>query len=238
MRAIILAAGKGTRMRPLTNTIPKQLVSLAGKPILYHTFAALPKEITEVILVIGYLGAHIQRLCGTSYQGRKIRYVMQKKALGTARALECCKPFIIKNEPFLVTYADDLYRQEDLITLIKSSRAMRSSGGAGAMLVKEVENPRAFGVVTCDTDNCVTGLIEKPRDPVSNLANIGVYVLDDRIFNYEPRQHANGEYYLTDSIAQLAKNHQIIAVPASFWVPIASPEDIKNAESQLSNIQC
>lgn len=233
MQAIILAAGKGTRMRPLTNTIPKQLVQLAGHPLLFHTFSALPKEITEVILVIGYLGAHIQRLCGTTYQGRKIRYVMQKKALGTARALECCKPFIIKNEPFLVMYADDLYRQEDLITLIKSSLALRSLGGVGAMLVKEVENPRAFGVVMCDANNCVTELTEKPENPSSNLANIGVYVLDDRIFQYEPRQHANGEYYLTDSIAQLAKNSQIIAIPASFWVPIASPEDIAKAESLL-----
>lgn len=224
MQAIILAAGKGTRMRPITDTIPKPLVPLAGKPLLYYTFAALPKKITEVILVIGYLGAHIQRLCGTSYQGRKIRYVMQKKALGTARALECCKPFIIKNEPFLVMYADDLYKKKDVANLLAHPLAM---------LVKEVENPRAFGVVTCDANNCVTGLIEKPEHPVSNLANIGVYVLDDRIFHYEPRQHTNGEYYLTDSIAQLAKHHPIIAIPASFWVPIASPEDIAKAESLL-----
>lgn len=228
MQAIILAAGKGTRMRPLTNTIPKQLVMLADKPLLYHTFAALPKEITEVILVIGYLGAHIQRLCGTSYQGRKIRYVMQKEALGTARALECCKSFIEKNKPFLVMYADDLYKKEDVAGLLAHPLAM---------LVKEVENPRAFGVVTRDTNNCVTELIEKPENPVSNLANIGVYVLDNRVFQYEPRQHANGEYYLTDSIAQFAKHHPIIAVPASFWIPIASPEDIKNAESRLLNIQ-
>ncbi|MEK6939794.1 MAG: sugar phosphate nucleotidyltransferase, partial [Nanoarchaeota archaeon] len=101
---------------------------------------------------------------------------------------------------------------------------------AGAMLVKEVENPRAFGVVACDVNNCVTELIEKPQNPTSNLANIGVYMLDDRVFQYEPRQHANGEYYLTDSIAQLAKHYPIIAVPALFWIPIASPEDITKAE--------
>ena len=221
MQAIILAAGKGARMRPLTDTIPKSLVPLAGKPLLFYTFAALPKEITEVILVIGYLGAHIQRLCGTSYQGRAIRYVTQKEALGTGKALFLCKPFIKKNEPFLVMYADDLYKKEDVANLLAHPLAM---------LVKEVGNPRAFGVVACDANNCVTELIEKPQDPVSNLANIGVYVLDDRIFQYEPRQHTNSEYYLTDSIAQLAKNHPIIAVPASFWVPIASPEDIAKAE--------
>lgn len=226
MQAIILAAGKGTRMRPLTNTVPKQLVTLRGKPLLYYTFAALPKEITEVILVIGYLGAHIQRLCGTSYQGRKIHYVMQKQALGTAKALFLCKPFIIKNESFLVMYADDIYKKEDIARLLDYP---------SAMLVKEVENPRAFGIVTCDANNCITELIEKPAEPVSNLANIGVYVLDGRIFQYEPRQHANGEYYLTDSIAQLAKDHPIVAVPASFWIPIASPEDIANAESLLAS---
>lgn len=224
MQAIILAAGKGTRMRPLTDTIPKPLVPLAGKPLLSHTFAALPKEITEVILVIGYLGAHIQRLCGTSYQGRKIRYVMQKQALGTGKALFLCKPFIKKNEPFLVMYADDLYKKEDVGSLLVHPLAV---------LVKEIENPGAFGVVACDTNNCITEFIEKPKNPTSNLVGIGVYALDDRIFHYEPQQHANGEYYLIDSIAQLAKNHPIIAVPASFWIPIASPEDITKAESLL-----
>lgn len=224
MQAIILAAGKGTRMRPLTDAIPKPLVPLAGKPLIYHTFKALPEEITEVILVIGYLGAHIQRLCGASYQGRKIRYVTQEQALGTAKALFLCKPFIEKNKPFLVMYADDLYKKEDVADLLAHPLAM---------LVKEVENPRAFGIVTRDANNCVTELIEKPVEPISNLANIGVYILDDRIFHYEPRQHANGEYYLIDPIAKLAKDHPIIAVPASFWIPIASPEDIAKAELLL-----
>ena len=225
MQAIILAAGKGTRMRPLTDTIPKPLVALGGKPLLFYTFSALPEEITEVILVIGYLGAHIQRLCGTSYQGRKIRYVVQKKPLGTAKALSLCKPFIEKNKPFLVMYADDLYRREDIINLLAYPLSM---------LVKEVENPRAFGIVACDKNNCITELIEKPAEPTSNLANIGVYVLDDRIFHYHATPHPkNGEYYLTECIMQLAKDHPVIAVPASFWVPIASPEDITRAELLL-----
>lgn len=227
MQAIILAAGKGTRMRPLTDAIPKPLVSLAGKPLLYHTFAALPKEITDVILVIGYLGAHIQRLCGTSYQGRKIRYVMQKQALGTARALECCKPFIKKNEPFLVMYADDLYRHNDVANLLSHPLSI---------LVKEINDPRPFGVVTVDASMRVLDIIEKPELPPSNLVNVGVYVLDERIFRYQATPHPkNGEYYLIECITQLAKNHPIIAVPASFWIPIASPEDVAKAEALLTS---
>ncbi len=232
MKAVILAAGKGTRMRPLTNTIPKPLVSLAGKPLLSYTLAALPKDITEVIMVIGYLGAHLQRYCGTRLEGRTFHYIVQHEPLGTARALEICKPYLSEHEPFLVMYADDLYRKEDLMLLLKTASDLHNLGGAGAMLVKEVKNPRAFGVVTIDKTMRILDLVEKPEHPISNLANIGVYVLDHRIFDYQAPPHPlNGEHYLTDCIKQLARDHLVKAVPASFWLPIASPEDIKNAEN-------
>lgn len=235
MKAVILAAGKGIRMRPLTNTIPKPLVELAGKPLLSYTLAALPKEITEVIFVIGYLGAHIQRFCGTQYDGRAIRYVVQHEFLGTAHALELCKPFLPHNELFLVMCADDLYRRGDLIALIKSSIALRGLGGAGAILVKEVEDPRPFGVVTVDALMRVSDLIEKPEHPLSNLVNVGVYVLDDRIFNYNASPHPkNGEFYLTECIKQLAKDHPMQAVPALFWFPIANPHDLEKAILMLT----
>lgn len=211
-------------MRPLTNTIPKQLVELAGKPLLSYTLAALPQEVTEVILVIGYLGAHIQRYCGTHYGGRAVRYVIQHELRGTAHALEICKPYLSRHEPFLVMYADDLYQQDDIKKLLHHPLSL---------LVKEVENPRAFGIVTVDKTMRVRDLIEKPEQPSSNLANIGVYMLDYRIFDYPAPLHPKGEYFLTDCIKQYAHDHPIQAVPASFWLPIASLDDIRNAEQYI-----
>ena len=207
-------------MRPLTLTKPKPMLEVLGKPLLQHILEALPDAINEIIIVIGYLGEHIKLHFGNEFLGKKIAYIRQSEKLGTERALRLCKD-ILDGERFLMLYADDLQSRENIELVLKHPLSL---------LVKTVDDPRNFGVVVADERGRVLDLIEKPSMPISNLVLTGVKVLDERIFQYPARKHPNGEYYITDSIAQMARDHEIIAVTASFWVPIGYPEDIKVAE--------
>lgn len=223
MKAVILAAGKGMRMRPLTDTKPKPMIEILGRPLLHHIFGALPEEINEVILVTGYLENQIKDYFGEYFGGKKISYIHQSKKLGTAHGLWLARSFL-DGERFLMLYADDLQSKEDIEKCLAHPLSI---------MVKEVEDPRRFGVIIADENGKVLDLVEKPEFPVSKLASTGVKVLDSRIFNYPARKHENGEYYITDSLARLAKDHDVHIVHASFWLPIGYPEDIKKAEEIL-----
>ncbi len=220
MIAVILAAGNGTRMRPLTNSCPKAMVKLLDKPLLCHILNTLPDEIDEVILVIGYLNPIIKKYFGKKFGRFKITYIEQKEATGTAHALHLCKRLLGKKK-FLMLNGDDLHSKKDLEKLLKYPLAVS---------VKSVKNPQQFGVVTIDKNNKILEITEKPKKPESNLIITGALILDYRIFKYPLIQHSNGEYYITDSLAQLAKEYKIIAVKANFWIPIGYPEDLKKAE--------
>src|SRR3989344_5609161 len=223
MKAVILAAGEGVRMRPLTNNCLKPMIKILGKPLLHHIIEALPDEVSEVILVVGYLSDQIEKYFGKRFGRFKIKYVRQKEKLGTGHALRLCKKFLGR-EKFLMLYADDLQSKEDLTELLNHPLAL---------LVRRVKDPRRFGVVAADKNGRILEIVEKPENPSSNLVSTGVKVLDSRIFKYPLVQHPNGEYYITYPLAQLAKEHEIKAVKASFWLPIGYPEDIKKAEKVL-----
>lgn len=223
MKAIILAAGEGVRMRPLTNDRPKPMVEVLGRPLLEHVFDALPDEINEAILVVGYLKGKIMDYFGRRFGRFDISYIHQQEKLGTAHALWMSRG-ALADDRFLMLYADDLQSKED----IKKCLAYPLS-----VMVKELEDPRRFGVVIADSNNKVLDLVEKPEFPVSRLALTGVSVLDGRIFNYPARKHENGEYYITDSIARLACDHEVKIVHADFWLPIGYPDDLEKAKEAL-----
>ena len=103
-----------------------------------------------------------------------------------------------------------------------------------ALIVKEAENPKRFGVVRLNDDNSISEIIEKPENPLSNLVSTGVLLLDSKIFEYGADLHSNGEYYLTSAISKmLSDKHQIFAVKSTMWLSIGCPEDIKKAEEFL-----
>src|SRR3989344_9285304 len=223
MKAVILAAGEGVRMRPLTDTKPKPMLEILGRPLLWYVFDALPDEITEVAVVVGYLEDHIKKYLGERFAGRSIRFIHQEGKFGTAHALNLCRDFLA-GERVLMLYADDLQSKADI---------QKCLAHPVSILVKEVADPRRFGVIVADDRGKVLDLVEKPISPPSNLASTGVKVLDSKIFNYPAKQHPNGEYYITDSLAQMVRDYEMIAVRADFWLPIGFPEDIKKTEEIL-----
>ena len=224
MQCVILAAGKGTRLRPLTETTPKPLVKVAGKPLLEHIVEALPSSVDEIILVTGYLEQQIKDYCGSEFHGKKVTYVTQEEQKGTAHALWLCKD-LLKGR-FLFMFADDLHGPKDIA---------RATSYVRSMLTLTTNTPEKFGIVVRHPDGTLAEMIEKPEHPPSNLASTGVMVLDDNIFKYDPyAKETKGEYYLTDVIQEYAKEYPIAVVEQSLWIPIGYPEDIAKAEEILA----
>lgn len=226
MQCVILAAGKGTRLRPLTETTPKPLVQVAGKPLLDHIVEALPSAVDELIIVTGYLGEQIREHCGEEFYGRKVTYLHQEEQNGTAKALWLCKD-LIKGR-FLFMFADDIHGKSDIARAVSYSRSM---------LVAQVDNPEKFGIVVRRPDGTISQMIEKPKHAPSNCASTGAMVLDKNIFDYEPEESATikGEYYLTEVIERYSKDFPIAVVEQGTWIPIASVEDVEGANELLAS---
>lgn len=223
MQAIILAAGKGIRMLPLTETRPKPMLRVANKPILEHNLEQLVDLVDEVILVIGYRGEKIREYFGDEFKNLKIKYVEQKEQKGTGHALKVASSEI-KND-FIVLAGDDLYFKEDIKQVLKK---------VPCMLVKEHRNPRDFGVVEIK-NNKIVNLEEKPEEVKSNLVNTSLYHLNKEIFKYEIGLSERKEYELTDYIKKILP---VDFVLATNWFPITYPWNLLDAnEFFISKIE-
>lgn len=225
MQAVIMAAGEGKRMRPLTLERPKPLIEVSGRPIIEHILDALPAEVDEVIIVVGYKRDMIRERLGDSYKGRRLRYVHQWMPAGTAHALSVARPLITGK--FLMLNADDIHGAEALQKAIEHPLAI---------LVSEHSKPETMGVVSLREDGTLHSIIEKPENPVGNLVNTGAMVLDERLFGYEAPRHPNGEYFMVDPMSSMASDYPVIAIEQPLWIPVGYPEDIEKAETILREL--
>lgn len=225
MQCVILAAGEGKRMRPLTHAVPKPLLPVAGKPIIEHVLDALPEEIRELIIVIGYKGDLIRGHLGEEYAGRRVQYVYQETQSGTAHALALARPFLTGR--FMILLGDDIHGADALAEAAEHPLAV---------LAASSDEPQNFGVVERATNGSLLSIEEKPLRPKSNLVSTGAMVLDERIFDYDPVEHENGEYYIPDQLAGLARDVPIKVVTQRTWIPLAYPDDILRAEAILAHM--
>ncbi len=223
MKAAIFAAGEGRRMRPLTLETPKPLLKVLGKPLIQYTFEALPDVVDEVVMVVGYKREQVQAFLGNEFLGKRVTYVVQEKLGGTAGALAVARSALGDGQ-FLTYFADDMYLKDDVEKLLTHHYSM---------LIATVADPRPFGVVELAPDGRIESFEEKPHAPKSNLVDIGVFLLDQRVFDYDAPAHPNGEHYLTDMVMGLARDHAVYGVPASRWLPIGTPDDLIKAEKLL-----
>ncbi|MFH1188949.1 MAG: nucleotidyltransferase family protein [bacterium] len=218
MQAVILAAGKGTRMQQLTKQIPKPMISVYERPLLAHKIEMLPDAITEVIIIIGYLGYKIIEYFGSSYAGKSITYVYQETLNGTGGALHYAIDLL--QDPFLVLMGDDLYLKNDLEKLLEHEFAL---------LAYEHSDPRQFGLVSIDKNNHLIDVLEKPIEQKPGFINTGAYMLTPRFFEYCPVQINQNEYGLPQTLAHIGKTIPVHVVKAQSWHPVTSPEDIFKA---------
>ncbi len=227
MKAIILAAGRGVRLRPYTHITPKPLLKINGKRIIDYTLNILPQEIDEVIIVIGHLKWRVKWHLGEKHGHKKITYIVQKDKKGTAHALYLCKPLLRKKERFLVLFGDNIYAKKDLERCLNYKLSI---------LAKEIENPKDFGVLTFDKNRHLKEIIEKPSNPPTNLVNCGVFVLNRKIFNYRMEVISKKEFGLPQTIVKMAQDYPVKIIKASFWIPVGYSHDLKKAKEILKQI--
>ena len=223
MQCVIVCAGKGTRMRPLTETTPKPLLLVCGKSILQHIVEALPNEITELILVVGYKKEQIEAFCGSEFLGKKVQYVEQSNyAGGTGDALLQAKNLIMGK--FLFMYADDIHGRKALAEVVRLDHAM---------LGMHSSTPELFGVLEQNEDGTLKQIVEKPEYPTSTMVNIGGFVVDPSIFSYVVPISKFGELLVTDMLNEYAKEYPVKIIEQTQWLPIGYPEHIIEAEAVL-----
>jgi bifunctional UDP-N-acetylglucosamine pyrophosphorylase/glucosamine-1-phosphate N-acetyltransferase len=203
--------------------MPKPLLRVCGKPILEHIIEALPAAIDEIIIVTGYKGEMIREYCGEEFLGRKISYATQANPkAGTADALMCARG--LAKGKFLVMYADDIHGKKALEEVIQKD---------AGMLAARSLTPEKFGVIALNSDGTLREIVEKPKEPPSDLVNIGGFVVTDTIFDIHTALSASGEYYLTDTVTEYSKIHPVSVVEQSLWLPIGYPHHIEEAEEKL-----
>lgn len=178
MKAFLLCAGLGTRLRPLTDTVPKCLVPINGVPMLDIWLAALSAAgVDEVLVNVHHLAVAVRRHVEARSGSPLVHIMYEPELLGSAGTLMANKTWTEGEELILVAYADTL-TDFNLRTLVD---AHRSSGAVATLAVFHAENPSSCGIVEVDAHGCMTGFVEKPKDPNGDLANAGVYAFDPHV---------------------------------------------------------
>lgn len=242
MKACILAAGEGKRLAPLTETRPKHMIHIAGRPLLQHTLEMLKaNKITDILLVIGYLKEKIQNYFGDGKQfGLNIQYIEQKEFLGTAHAAALAKEFA--QNDFLMLIYGDLFMDSGVFQ--KSINTLTMNGVDGTIAAISVMDPTKFGILKTDSMGYLEKVVEKPLDDrYGKLANAGVYIFPPEIFEgikHTPKSVRN-EYELTDSIQYIidhGKKLKVVDISDFYWSDVGHPWQLLDANHHmLSQLQ-
>jgi len=226
MQAVILAAGKGKRMGYLTVSAPKAMLKVGDKTLLEYKLDALPREITEVIIIIGYKGEIIERYYGDSYKHLKITYVEQKEAAGSGDALWQAKNLL--TDRFIVMAGDDLYSPESIKELLYFPLALT---------IKKTPSFKNAGNVISTEDGYLAMIeFDEQGKLISISQDISLYALTPDIFSYPLVQKHNGpEYGLPHTLVSIAHKLPIKIIETNFWMKINTPEDLAFADKMLGS---
>ncbi|WKZ27073.1 MAG: nucleotidyltransferase family protein [Candidatus Paceibacterota bacterium] len=223
MLAIILAAGRGTRLAPLTDTIPKPLITVRGTTLLDHLLRALPPAVNQIGIVVKYRHEQIREHVMREHPHAPIRFIMQEDALpGTAGALWSAQSLCATStQPFLVLQSDDMFASHDILTLSQHTRA-----------IGVWESPRPvppFLNIAQDAHSLLTAFGPTPQEGTHCIAT-GAYMLEPSIFSEEPYHLPSGELSLPRTLLVWSAHNPVHVVAMPSWRSVNTPEDLRAVE--------
>lgn len=214
MDGIILAAGKGTRLRPHTERVPKPLLPVQGRPILDWIIGAMP-PVDRLVVVVNYLAEQIEEYLKQQAHVKHWTTVRQERPLGTGDALMSCKGQV-QSDRVMVLNGDDLIGKRDLAKLAEVPMGI---------LAHCVNDPSSFGILFSHADGTLREIVEKPENMTApQRANIGGYLFPQRVFDFELTPSPRGEYEITEAVGRLAAEGGFHVVEADYWLPIGTVE--------------
>jgi glucose-1-phosphate thymidylyltransferase len=230
VKVIIPLAGKGTRLLPLTRHVPKPLIQVAGRPVMDYVMDTLDGlDVEELIFITGHLKEQVEAYVRAHYR-QPARFIEQRVQDGTAGAVALAEPHV--NGPVLIIFVDTLF-DADLSVITRDD-------ADGIIWAKEVEDYQRFGVVVTDRDGYMTRIVEKPSEPISRLANIGLYYLRDWRALYEGvhwtlgQAKHKGEWFLTDAFQHMIDHGRRIRVAeVSGWYDCGKVETLLETNLHL-----
>jgi len=229
VKGLVLAGGSGTRLRPLTYTGAKQLVPVANRPVLFYVIDNLVNAgVTEIAVIISpETGGEIKRALGDgSAFAAQLHYILQDRPAGLAHAVATAKPFL-EGSDFVMYLGDNLIGMKirEPVETFKADPSL-----AASVMLKEVPNPSSFGVAEVDAAGNVVGLVEKPREPKSNLALVGIYLFRPSIFDAiaQIKPSPRGELEITDAISKVIELGGTVKFTrlTSWWLDTGKKDDM------------
>ncbi len=210
MQTVILAAGQGTRMRPLTDATPKPMLPVADRPLAAHTAdVAVDAGASELVFVVGYEADAVREYFGSEYRGVPVRFATQETQAGTADAVRAAAHLL--DGEFAVLNGDNLYDGESIDALFSTGPSIAAQA---------VDHPSSYGVLST-ADDQVTGIVEKPDDPPTNLANAGAYVFPAAAREWlDVPESERGEHEITDVVARVIEEYTVSPVEVDRWLDV------------------
>jgi glucose-1-phosphate thymidylyltransferase len=227
VKVVIPLAGKGTRLRPHTHVTPKPLLRVGDKPVMSYILDDLRDlGVGEAVFITGHLKEKVEDYVRSEYPEFRAHFVEQPVQNGTAGAVELARPFV--NEDILIIFVDTLFDAD--LSLVKRL----PDDVAGVIWVKEVEDYQRFGVVVADENGFMRQIVEKPSEPISRRANIGLYYIRDWRLLFEGIEHVlasppgpSGEYYLTDAFQYMIdRGAKLKVVDVEGWYDAGKPDTL------------
>ncbi|WP_135825948.1 bifunctional sugar-1-phosphate nucleotidylyltransferase/acetyltransferase [Halorussus ruber] len=218
-RAVVLAAGEGTRIRPLSASLPKPMLPAADRPLAAHAAdAAVRAGADELLFVVGYEADVVRDYFGEEYAGIPVTYAVQQEQAGTADAVRAAAEYL--DGPFAVLNGDNLYDPDGIEALFEEGPAVGAH---------RVDDPTSYGVLSTEGDT-ITDIVEKPADPPTDLANTGAYLFPEEARDWlDVPESERGEHEITDVVARVVDEYEVSAVEIDRWLDVGRPWELLEA---------